>query len=88
MEKRETSGSLDGVLEKLTVEEAVKSLPQDLREVIILYYFQELKIREIADVLQINLSLVKYRLTQAKKKLGQWMEEEEAYESGRKACGL
>lgn len=88
LEKREASGSLDDVLEKLTVEEAVKSLPQDLREVIILYYFQELKIREIADVLQINMSLVKYRLTQAKKKLGQWMGEEEAYESGRKACGL
>ena len=37
----------------------------------ILYYFQELKLREIADTLQIGLPLVKYRLKQAKLKLAE-----------------
>lgn len=81
LENREALVSLDGLLDKIAVEEAIESLPQDLREVVILYYFQGLKMREIADILQINLSMVKHRLKQAKKLLGQWMGEEGAYES-------
>ncbi len=72
--------SLDSVIERIAVEEAVKSLPPEFGEVIILYYFQGLKMREIADVLQVKVSLVKYRLKQAKKMLGQRMGEEGAYE--------
>lgn len=49
---------------------------------IILYYFQNLKLSEIAGVLQINLSLVKYRIRQAKKQLEQYLGEEDFYESG------
>ncbi len=71
--------TLDYVVDKVMVETAVQSLPQELQEVIILYYFQELKIKEIADMLQISLSLVKYRLKQAKKKLGEFIGEEGAY---------
>lgn len=45
---------------------ALQQLPEDYREVIILYYFQELTLSEIAKILQIRLPLVKYRFRQAK----------------------
>lgn len=81
LEQSAVSVPLDGVLEQIAVEEMVRSLPPEFGEVIILYYFQGLKMREIADVLQANISLVKYRLKQARKLLGQRMGEEDAYES-------
>lgn len=66
----------DDVAAKVTVESALNRLPAELREVVILYYFQELKLSEIADVLGIGLSLVKYRIRQAKTQLGQLIGEE------------
>lgn len=66
----------EAILGRITVEAAVKSLPEELREVVVLYYFQELKITEIADVLQIGVSLVKYRMRQARKKLEYLLREE------------
>ncbi|MGM0843917.1 MAG: sigma-70 family RNA polymerase sigma factor [Bacillota bacterium] len=44
----------------------VLSLPVKYREVIILYYFQELKIKEITDVLNVNENTIKSRLSRAK----------------------
>lgn len=67
-------GSLEAVTEKVMIEAALSSLPQQLQEVILLYYFQELKLREIAEVLQISPSLVKYRLRQARQQLKQALE--------------
>lgn len=40
-----------------------------------LYYFQELRLTEIADTLQIGLPLVKYRLRKAKMQLSEILEE-------------
>lgn len=62
---------METALERLAVEWALEQLPNELTEVIILYYFQDLKLREIAAVLHISVSLAKYRLRQAKKKLGE-----------------
>lgn len=56
------------------IEEAVKNLPDDIREVAILFFFQELKQREIADILHIKLSLVKYRIRRAKDLLEEELE--------------
>ena len=66
------------------MEQAVKQLPDELSEVLMLYYFQELKLTEIADMLRIGLPLVKYRFRQAKKQLEKLLREEDCYESGRK----
>lgn len=52
---------------RLDIERAVDHLPEELREVTILYFFQDLKQKEIAKLLNIKLSLVKYRIGQAKK---------------------
>lgn len=78
------SNSLNFVLDKVMIETAIKGLPIELREVIILYYFQDLKLSEIASVLKIGLPLVKYRLKQAKIRLEQLIGKEELYESERK----
>lgn len=66
----------DEILEKLAVNAALNHLPDDLREVVILYYFQDLKLAEIADVLGIGLPLVKYRMKQAKVKLEKLLKED------------
>lgn len=56
---------------RLDIERAVDSLPEDLKETAILFFFQGLKQREIADLLNINVPLVKYRVREARKKLSE-----------------
>lgn len=62
---------------KIYIEHALDALSPELREVIILFYFQECKLTEIADILQINLPLVKYRLRRAKEELKQLLGKED-----------
>lgn len=52
-----------------TVARAVMHLPGDQRAVVILYYVQEMKIREIAQALEIPQATVSSRLNRARKKL-------------------
>lgn len=74
----------EAVQNKLLVEWALNNLPDELREVIILYYFQDLKLREIAGVLKIGLPLVKYRMRRAKELLKDMFGEEDIYEFRKK----
>lgn len=60
---------MEDIAEQIDIETAVAGLPDELSEVIILYYFQERKLREIAEILQIGLPLVKYRIKKAKERL-------------------
>ncbi len=64
------------IVTKLAVEDALKRLPDELRDVVVLYYFQDLKLSEIADILKIGLPLVKYRMKQAKIQLKKYLEQE------------
>ena len=73
---------MEEVINMLTIEWALKQLSNELSEVVTLYYFQELKLTEIADILQISVPLVKYRLRQAKLQLGILFQKEGRYESG------
>lgn len=61
----------------LLLEWALGELPPEQREVVILHYYQDLKLREIAEILEIGLPLVKYRLRQAKLRLGELIGKEE-----------
>lgn len=79
---------MEHALNRLTVEWALKQLPNELSEVVTLYYFQELKLTEIADILHISVPLVKYRLKQAKMQLRKLFGKEGIYESGRTTYGL
>ena len=43
---------------KIDIEESIKKLPEDLQEVVILHYFQDLKLKEVADDIQSRLAEV------------------------------
>ena len=48
---------------------AVMNLPQKMREVIILYYYQDMTVNEIAGALGVTQSTVSYRLKSARERL-------------------
>ena len=60
--------------QKIDVNMAINRLPAELKEVTLLYYFQGLKLKEISQILNISLPLVKYRIKEAKKKLEIFLE--------------
>ena len=69
-ESRDTTENLeDSVIERAALEWALDCLEPELRDVIDMYYFRELKLREMAETLHISLPLVKYRLRRAKGRL-------------------
>lgn len=51
------------------IHECLSKVAEEYREVMILYYFQQLKQREIAKLLGIGLPLVKYRLRKGKEEM-------------------
>lgn len=57
---------LVGQEEKRIVSEKILSLPIKYREVIILYYYEEMSYTQISDLLQINLPTIKSRLHRAR----------------------
>ena len=63
-----------GVLDQMEMQAALAGLSEEFRKVLILYYVQELKLKEIAGVLGIGLPLVKYRMRQAKQQLKEFFE--------------
>lgn len=66
------------------VSRAVMKLPKEQRIAVILYYVQEMKIREIAQALEIPMATVSSRLSRARKKLRaelkEWYFDEEQIE--------
>jgi RNA polymerase sigma-70 factor (ECF subfamily) len=69
---QETEGPLSGLLEEERCEwvrENLARLPERLRQILILIYYQKLKYREIADILDLPLGTVKSRLHLALAKL-------------------
>ena len=61
---------------RIDIERALEQLPEEIKEIVILYFFQGLKQKEIADLLNIKLSLVKYRVSKAKELLARQLEVE------------
>lgn len=62
---------------KLSVLDAISSLPINLREVVALFYYQELTHKEIASILKISVPNVAYRLRSAKKMLKDYLSEDD-----------
>lgn len=62
--------------DRLVVEKALSQLPDDLREVVILRFFQELGQKEIAKILGIGVPSVKYRLKKALTLMEKYLGEE------------
>lgn len=67
--------SMKGVEIRLDIEKAVQYLPDEIKDTAILFFFQGLKQKEIAQILDIKLSLVKYRVSKAKKLLAEYLGE-------------
>ena len=61
---------------RIDIERALEQLPEEIKEFVILFFFQGLKQKEIADLLNIKLSLVKYRVSKAKELLAKQLEVE------------
>ncbi|MBS2967810.1 sigma-70 family RNA polymerase sigma factor [Metabacillus sp. KIGAM252] len=61
------------------LKDCIFKLPVKYREVIMLYYYQELSAAEIAEVLQVPESTVRTRLDRARKKLAPLIKEEELF---------
>lgn len=61
--------------EKLDLMEAINHLEEKTKEVIILYYYNELKMEEIADLLNIPLGTVKSRMNTGRTKLYSFLKE-------------
>ena len=72
-EKAEEDQDMGSAEIRMDVETAVARLPEELRETAILFFFQNLKQKEIAKLLDIKVSLVKYRVNRAKKLLGEYL---------------
>lgn len=67
----------ESIDDKLSIVDAIKQLPVELREVVILYYYQELTHKEIAKTLRLTVPNVAYRLKTAKTKLKMFLSEED-----------
>ncbi|KNF07618.1 RNA polymerase sigma factor SigV [Gottschalkia purinilytica] len=63
------SHGVDDVYENIDLQRELDNLPPNYRIIVILRYFEDLKIEEIADILKENTSTVKTRLYSALKKL-------------------
>ena len=61
-------------MEKEKVRTIIESLPEKMKLVILLYYMDELSLKEIAQILKIPSGTVKSRLHQARKKITKEME--------------
>lgn len=59
----------DSVLDGHLILEEIGKLPLKYREVILLYYYQEFEISEIAEILNMKESTIKVRLVRAREKL-------------------
>jgi RNA polymerase sigma factor (sigma-70 family) len=83
-ENQTEENQAEQILNRVLIEQVLEQLPDELRDVLTLYYFQELKLTEISGTLQIGLPLVKYRLQKARKQLKELLGKEELHESERK----
>ena len=55
------------------IEEALNKLSKDQREIIILRFYQDLKIKDIAKIMNSGISITKYRLKKAIKLISESM---------------
>ena len=79
MHKKSHIKNLEDIIEEFRVEiyEALDKLSDEIKEVVILFFFQEISQKEIARMMDIKVSLVKYRVSRAKKLLAEYLGEGE-----------
>ena len=78
-----SDGGIPKQEKQIYVKQALEQMNPELKEIIIMFYFQDFKLKEIADILQIGLPLVKYRHKRAKEELKRLLGEEDSHEPGK-----
>ncbi|GKV56573.1 RNA polymerase subunit sigma [Sporosarcina sp. NCCP-2222] len=68
-------------MENAQLVEEVLRLPVKYREVVLLYYYRDLAVREISEILQLGESAVKLRLHRGRQKLRKILEQSERSEA-------
>lgn len=68
--------------EKVQIRQMVRNLPEEMQEIVILRFLQELTIREISQVVNLPLRTVQSRLRSALKRLKKELEKEKEGEEG------
>lgn len=63
--------------EVMDLRDAIGKLKQEYREAILLFYMEDMSVREIAAILDTNENVVKLRLSRGRKKLKEFLGEEE-----------
>lgn len=69
--------NINDMNEELIISEALESLPDELKEVAVLFFIQERKQKDIAIILEISISLVKYRIRRSRELLSAYFREED-----------
>ena len=62
--------------ERLSLWQAIRCLPEDLRIPIVLFYYEDLTVRQIGEVLSLTIPAVKTRLHRGRGRLRQLLDEE------------
>lgn len=75
-----TNKELDKVEKKDTIQKALNKLPEKQKEVILLKYYEDFKIKEISKILDEKIPTIKSRLKQGLEKMSRYLAEEDFYE--------
>lgn len=65
-----------------SLEWVLNQIDKDLREIVVLYYYDELSVMEIANIFEIPQGTVKSRLSRAREQIGKIIEKEEGEFNG------
>lgn len=65
---------------KLTVREAIQKLKLPYRTVIILFYYEDFSIRQIAEITQTSVAAIKQQLSRGRKMLAQLLHKEDFFQ--------
>lgn len=76
LQRARTENLIDELLEKTSVSNAIMKLNASDRKVIILYYYQELPMKDIAAIIGVNINAASQRLNRARKRLKEILKED------------
>ncbi len=77
-----TTGVEDSYEVESSLEWVLKQIDKDLKEIVVLYYYDELSVTEISNILGIPQGTVKSRLSRAREQIGKIMKKEEGEFNG------
>ena len=77
--KENNSNELSRIEQKNSIDKALRMLPENQKEVIVLRYYEDLKIKDISKILDEKVPTIKSRLKQGVEKLSWYLGKEDFY---------